>query len=290
MTSPVLILGRSGQLARALAAAAGEQRAVCLGRADIDILDEEALTRRIVELRPAGIINTAAYTAVDAAEEDADAAFALNARAPGAIARAAARQDVPLIHISTDYVFSGDPGRPWREDDAIAPRSVYGRSKAEGEAAVLAEGGRAAVVRTSWLYGATGGNFLATMLRLGESREVLSVVDDQTGAPTYVGDLAAALLSMARGAPRGIWHLAHAGRTTWYGFAAAIFDEARGRGWPVKARLEPTTTAAYGAPAARPEWSVLDCEKARAELGIALPDWKTGLSRCMAALAEQRGS
>lgn len=289
MTSPILIFGRNGQLARALAAAAGEARAISLGRAEIDIQDEDALTRCFAELRPACAINAAAYTAVDAAESDVDAAFALNARAPGAIARAAGRYDVPLIHVSTDYVFSGNPGRPWREEDEIQPRSVYGRSKAEGEQAVLDAGGRAAVLRTSWLYGATGGNFLATMLRLGESRDVLSVVDDQTGAPTYVADLAAALLEMAPRAPRGIYHLAHSGMTTWYGFAAAIFEEARAHGWPVTARLETTTTEAYGAPAPRPEWSVLDCGKARRDFAIALPDWKTGLSRCMAALVERHG-
>ncbi|MCC0055151.1 MAG: dTDP-4-dehydrorhamnose reductase [Rhodobiaceae bacterium] len=287
--SPILILGRNGQLARALAAAAGDTRSVSLGRADIDLWDETAVAERIEELRPSVIVNTAAYTAVDAAEGNAEAAFALNARAPGVVAHAAARHDAPLIHISTDYVFSGDPGRPWREDDPIEPRSVYGRSKAQGEEAVLAAGGRVAVVRTSWLYGATGGNFLATMLRLGESRDVLSVVDDQTGAPTYVADLAQALLTMAPQAPQGIYHLAHAGMTTWFGFASAIFEEARARGWPVKARLETTTTERYGAPAPRPAWSVLDCGKARRDFSIALPDWKTGLSRCMAALAERQG-
>lgn len=288
MSGTILVIGRSGQVARALAQYPG---VVTAGRPDADLAKAETLAAAIVRHAPAAVVNAGAYTAVDAAEAERDEAFAINAAGAGHLARACARADVPLVHISSDYVFDGGATRPWREDDEIAPLSAYGASKAEGEAQVSAAGGRHVILRASWIYSETGRNFLTTMLRLGRERPELSVVDDQIGAPTYAADIAAAIAGIIEAAETGrddIWgtyHFTNAGSTTWFGFAAAIFAQARARGGQVP-KLKPITTADYPTPARRPAYSVLDTTKFTRVFGIDPPDWREALNRCMGRVAE----
>jgi dTDP-4-dehydrorhamnose reductase len=287
VSGTILVIGRSGQVARALAQYPG---VVTAGRPDADLANPETLAAAIARHAPAAVVNAGAYTAVDAAESERDEAFAINAAGAGDLARACARADVPLVHISSDYVFDGSATRPWREDDPIAPLSAYGASKAEGEVQVRAAGGRHVILRTSWIYSETGRNFLTTMLRLGRERPELAVVDDQTGAPTCAADIAAAIARIveAAGTRDDIWgtyHFANAGSTTWFGFAAEIFAQGRALGWPVP-KLKPIATAEYPTPARRPAYSVLDTTKVTRVFGIAPPDWREALTRCMARVVE----
>jgi dTDP-4-dehydrorhamnose reductase len=283
----ILVIGRSGQVARALAQYPG---VVTAGRPDADLANPETLAVALARHAPAAVVNAGAYTAVDAAEAERDEVFAINAAGAGHLARACARADVPLIHISTDYVFDGRATRPWREDDPVSPLSAYGASKAEGEREVRAAGGRHVILRTSWLYSETGRNFLTTMLRLGRERPELAIVDDQIGAPTYAADVAAAIARIIETAETGrddIWgtyHFASAGSTTWFGFAAEIFAQAQALGRPVP-KLKPITTAEYPTPARRPAYSVLDTARITRVFGIAPPDWREALARCMARVA-----
>ena len=257
----LLVTGGRGQLGRSLAARA-------TWAPDIDELD---ITKPIDLPDCDLVINAAAYTAVDKAETERDAAFAINRDGAANLARACRARGVRLLHVSTDYVFDGTGTRPYREDDPVAPQSVYGASKAEGERAVLELGGT--VVRTSWLFGEGGPSFVHTMLRLARERPSLRVVADQHGCPTYAGDLADALLALA-GTPAGIYHYCNDGATTWYAFAQAIVGSA--------VRVDPITTADYPTPAKRPAYSVLDTTKVRA-LGIIPPHWSLGLQRVVGA-------
>lgn len=288
MSGTILVIGRSGQVAQALAQ---HPDVVTAGRPETDLAKPETLAAALARHAPAAIVNAGAYTAVDAAETEHDDAFAINAAGAGHLARVCARADVPLVHISSDYVFDGRATRPWREDDEIAPLSAYGASKAEGEAQVNAAGGRHVILRTSWIYSETGRNFLTTMLRLGRERPELAIVDDQIGAPTYAADVAAAIARIIETAGTGrddIWgtyHFANAGRTTWFGFAREIFAQAQARGWQVP-DLKPITTAEYPTPARRPAYSVLDTAKIARVFGIAPPDWREALQRCMARVAD----
>jgi dTDP-4-dehydrorhamnose reductase len=288
VTAPILVIGRSGQVARALAQYPG---VVTVGRPDADLTTPETLVAALARHAPSAVVNAGAYTAVDAAETERDEAFAINAAGAGHLAQACAGAGVPLVHISSDYVFDGRAARPWREDDAIAPLSAYGASKAEGEARVRAAGGRHVILRTSWIYSQTGRNFLTTMLRLGRERPELAIVDDQIGAPTYTADVAAAIVRIIETAETGrddVWgtyHLTNAGSTSWFGFATEIFVQAQELGWPVP-KLKPITTAEYPTPARRPAYSVLDTAKASRIFGIAPPDWREALKRCMARVAE----
>ena len=287
MTAPILVIGRTGQVARALAQYPG---VVTVGRPDADLADPETLTAAIARHAPAAVVNAGAYTAVDAAETERDEAFAINAAGAGHLARACAGTGVPIVHISSDYVFDGSASRPWREDDEVAPLSAYGASKAEGEAQVRAAGGRHVILRTSWIYSEAGRNFLTTMLRLGRERSELAIVDDQIGAPTYAADIAAAIARILEAAETrddiwGTFHFANAGSTSWFGFAAEIFAKAQARGWPAP-KLTPITTAGYPTPARRPAYSVLDTAKITRVFGIAPPDWREALGRCMARVAE----
>jgi dTDP-4-dehydrorhamnose reductase len=283
----ILVIGRSGQVARALAQYPG---VVTAGRPDADLANPETLAVALARHAPAAVVNAGAYTAVDAAEAERDGVFAINAAGAGHLARACARADVPLIHISTDYVFDGRATRPWREDDPVSPLSAYGASKAEGEREVRTAGGRHVILRTSWIYSETGRNFLTTMLRLGRERPELAIVDDQIGAPTYAADVAAAIARIIETAETGrddIWgtyHFASAGSTTWFGFAAEIFAQAQALGRPVP-KLKPITTAEYPTPARRPAYSVLDTARITRVFGIAPPDWREALGRCMARVA-----
>ncbi len=295
MTAPILVLGRTGQLAQCLAQAARVRATplVTAGRGDCDIRRRDGIDRLMDRMRPRAVINAAAYTAVDEAEAHAGDAFAVNEMGAAHVAEAAGAARIPLLHISTDYVFDGRASTPYRETAAAAPLNVYGRSKLAGEIAVCAAHPAAFVVRTSWLYSAHGHNFVRTMLGLA-GREVMRVVDDQRGAPTSAHDLAAALLEMigrilaTGGAPTpGIYHAAASGETTWFGFAQRLFETWATLGHRVP-RLEPISTAEYGAPAPRPHYSVLDCGKLKRAFGIALPQWDNALDRCLDRLAQQR--
>jgi dTDP-4-dehydrorhamnose reductase len=292
VSAPILVIGRSGQVARALARLGRiqDRDVLTLGRPEADLARPETLIAALARHAPAAVVNAGAYTAVDDAESDRDQAFAVNAAGAGHLARACAEVDVPLIHISSDYVFDGRGRRPWREDDAIAPLSAYGDSKAEGEVEVRAAGGRHVILRTSWLYSEAGRNFLTTMLRLSRERPELAIVDDQTGAPTWATDVAAAIsriIETAAGGRDDIWgtfHFANAGSTTWFGFASAIFARAEALGWQVP-DLKPITTGEYPTPARRPAYSVLDTGKFARVFGIAPHDWRDALDRCMARVA-----
>lgn len=291
-----LVLGGGGQLGRELARtpppAGWTVRAV--PRAAADITDPTAIGRLLDESpQTRAIINAAAYTAVDRAESDREAAFAVNATAPGMLAAACAARDLPFVHVSTDYVFDGGSERPWRENDPIAPLGVYGESKAAGEDAVRRAGERHVIVRTSWVFGALGANFVRTMLRLAGERPSLTVVDDQTGCPTWTGNLARVLLEVARKAAAGdaarfgTFHYADEGPVTWCGFARAIFDRAGRLGVSVP-EVRPITTADYPTPARRPRYSVLSTEKIESTYGIARGRWSEGLDRSIPELLGQR--
>jgi dTDP-4-dehydrorhamnose reductase len=287
----VLVFGETGQVARELAARAAARGIALetLGRAAADLADPAACAAAVARAQADVAINAAAYTAVDRAETEPDLAAAVNAAAPGAMARAAAARGLPFLHVSTDYVFDGAPGRPWREDDPTGPLGVYGATKLAGEAAVAAAGGPHAVLRTAWVFSAHGANFVKTMLRLAETRDALRVVDDQIGGPTPAAAIADALLDMAgafaagRGVP-GVFHFAGAPATSWAAFAAAIFVASAARGGRAPA-VEPIPSSDYPTPARRPLNSVLDCAKIRAAYGIAQPDWRAGLETVLGEIA-----
>jgi dTDP-4-dehydrorhamnose reductase len=286
----ILITGGSGQLATALAEAGGE----CVrrvGRPDFDFDRPESVEQVIRESGPALVVNAAAYTAVDAAETDAAAAYRANRDGPGLLATLCQQAGVPLIHVSTDYVFDGLKGAAYVETDATAPPGVYGASKLAGEEAVLVSCERAVVLRTSWLYAATGKNFVRTMLGAAHRTNRLRVVADQKGCPTAAADLAAAILAIielieAQGWQqhfRGVFHAAGTGWTTWHGLACAIFEEAARHGLSAPEVLA-IATADWPTPARRPPDSRLDCGRLAATFGVALPAWRDGLARTIDAI------
>ncbi len=294
----LLVLGGNGQLGqellRALAPLGSLVATTRSGQladgapcriADFD--QPESLPALLDEIRPAWVVNAAAYTAVDRAEHDGDAAWRANAEAPGAIARWCAAAGVPMVHYSTDYVFDGQGVRPYREDDATAPLGVYGASKLAGEQAIRAAAGRHLIFRTAWVYAAHSANFLRTMLRVGGERDVLRVVADQVGTPTpaaLIADVTAQVLQQAGGLS-GTWHLTATGETSWHGFAEAIFAAAVAQGVLERApTVEPITTAEYPTPAKRPAYSHLDISKLQTDFDIRLPSWQQGLQRVMAQL------
>lgn len=254
-----------------------------------DFNQPDSLAVLLQRIRPDVVVNAAAYTAVDRAEEDQEAAWRANADSPGVLARWCAQEKVPLVHYSTDYVFDGQGQRPYREDDATAPLGVYGASKLAGEEAIRAAGGRHLIFRTAWVYASHGQNFLRTMLRVGAEREELKVVADQIGTPTPAA-LIADVTAQAIQHPAelsGTWHLTANGETSWHGFAAAIFAGAQARGLIARApKVLPITTAEYPTKAKRPAYSRLDTGRLQADLGIVLPDWQEGLARVMDELAQ----
>ena len=285
----LLIPGGRGQLGSDLATVGAHFGTVrAPGSAELDITDGAAIEHALDELRTAEgrpvVCNAAAYTAVDAAESDVDRAFAVNATGPELLAKACAARDIPLLHVSTDYVFSGDADHPYEPDDPTGPRSVYGRTKLAGEQAVLAAGPATWVVRTAWVYGSAGGNFVKTMARLSRERPELSVVDDQRGSPTWSADLAAGLLSLADAVSAGaftgprVLHCAGGGDTTWHGFARAIFA-ALGAD---PNRVKPCTTADFPRPAARPAYSILSDASWRAGGLTPLRHWQAALTEFIA--------
>jgi dTDP-4-dehydrorhamnose reductase len=255
-----------------------------LDRSALDVTDGRAVALAFSGERPDSAVNCAAWTDVDGAETHREQAHAINADGAGNVARAAAQASVPLVHVSTDYVFDGDPRRDasgspraYLESDRTGPRSVYGESKLAGEHEVLAASARHAVVRSSWLFGVDGHNFVATMLRLAGEREAVQVVDDQTGCPTWTGHLAPALIGLIDRDVRGLVHLAGSGHVSWNGFAREIFRQAE-----VNCRVEAATSAEMARPAPRPAWSALESER---DDVLALPPWQDGLAGYLAARA-----
>lgn len=289
----ILVTGRGGQLATALAAALPARGFLVLpaGRPEFDFDRPDSLPGVLAAAAPDAVVNCAAWTEVDAAEADEAAAFRCNALGPALLARLCAARAIPLIHLSTDYVFDGRKGAPYAEEDAPAPLGAYGRTKLAGEWAVLAATPQSLVLRTAWLFSATGHNFLRTMLRLGAERAELAVVADQRGNPTAAPDLAeaiAAILARIREEGwqerhRGVFHCAAEGSTTWHGFAEAIFAAAAPFGGP-RPRLRPIATGEFPARAARPADGRLDCTRLAAVFGLRLPPWTSGLDRVVRAL------
>lgn len=253
-----------------------------------DFGQPDSLPALLDRLQPSLVVNAAAYTAVDRAEQEVDAAFAANAEAPGVIARWCAAHGVPFVHYSTDYVFDGQGSAPYREDEPTAPLGVYGTSKRDGEDAVRAAGGRHLIFRTAWVYASHGANFLRTMLRVGAERDQLRVVADQIGTPTpaaLIADVTAQALQHP-GQLSGTWHLTAGGQTSWHGFAEAIFAEALTTGVLAKVpTVEAIPSSEYPTPAKRPAWSVLDNRRLQQDFGIVLPAWQDGLKRVMAEFA-----
>jgi dTDP-4-dehydrorhamnose reductase len=294
----LLLLGGNGQVGRELRRSLpqlGEIVVATRDGAEADAIADfdapESLAALIARVAPDVVVNAAAYTAVDKAESDADAAFRINAEAPAAVAGACAASGALLVHYSTDYVFDGSATRPYREDDATSPLGVYGASKLAGEAAIRASGARHAILRTAWVYASHGKNFLLTMLRLASERDELRVVADQVGAPTpaaWIADATAALIR-AGVAQSGTWHLTAGGATSWHGFAEAIIDDAHARGLIArKPRVVAIPTSDYPTPARRPAYSVLDTAKLRHDFGVEPSQWRDGLRRTLEALAPSR--
>lgn len=295
----LLLLGANGQvgheLRRSLQPLGEVVCATRSGRLDdapcevADLADGDALFAMIQRVAPDVVVNAAAYTAVDRAEDESDLAFAVNATAPGVIARACASRGARLVHYSTDYVFDGRGTRPYREDDPIAPLGVYGASKAAGEAAVRASGVRHLILRTAWVYGLHGHNFLRTMLRLGAERDVLRVVADQVGCPTpawWIADVTARLLVQDVPGDATL-HVVTDGTASWHAFATAIVNTAAAQGrLAVAPRVEPIRTSDYPTRAARPAYSVLDTTELRRRLGRDVPDWTAALLDTFARPAE----
>ncbi|MDO5606181.1 MAG: dTDP-4-dehydrorhamnose reductase [Paracoccus sp. (in: a-proteobacteria)] len=273
----LLIFGQSGQVARELALIA--PRAHFAGRDQADLSRPASCGLLIDRLRPRAVINAAAYTAVDRAESEPDLARAVNAQAPGHMALACARLGIPLIHISTDYVFDGSGDAPRDETAETGPLGVYGATKLEGEDAVTGAGGQWAILRTSWVFSAHGTNFLRTMLRLGATRDAMRIVADQTGGPTPATAIARALIEMTTQMlsdpdKGGIYHFAGGPDVTWAGFAREIFARAG-----MEVAIEEITTAQYPTPATRPLNSRLDCSAIARDFGIARPDWREVLDQ-----------
>jgi dTDP-4-dehydrorhamnose reductase len=276
-----LVLGAGGMLALDLVDTLVDDDVIALGRAELDITDPGAVRQAVQAIRPDVVANCAAWTAVDAAEHDEAAAFAVNAAGAANIARACAASTARLVHFSTDYVFDGLASSPYPENADLAPRSAYGRTKAAGEWAVRALlPSRSWVVRTAWLYGAGGSNFVKTMIRLESTRDVIDVVDDQRGQPTWSADVAWQVVRLAESdAPAGVYHATASGETTWWGLARAVFQEL---GADVS-RVRATTTARSPRPARRPAYSVLGHDAWAAARLPTLPPWRQSLSRALDA-------
>ena len=296
----IVVTGGPGQLVLSLiergAARQSEQfEVIAVGPPELDLAtpDNDRIHTALAAAGPDVIVNAAAHTAVDKAESERDLAFAINATGAGAVARAAARLAVPIVHVSTDYVFSGDKPEPYIESDATGPTGVYGASKLAGEHAVLASGADAAILRTAWVYSPFGANFIKTMLRLSETREELGVVADQRGNPTNALDLADAVLTVAANlksdpAPelRGLFHATGSGEASWADFAEAIFAASTAAGGQ-SARVKHITTAEYPTPARRPANSRLDCSRLADSHGVRLPDWRDSTRAVVARLVQE---
>ncbi len=283
----ILLLGASGQVGGEVARLLADRaELIAPPRGSLDLAEADAVRRAVRDARAAAIVNAAAYTAVDRAESEPTLAAAINTTAPGVLADEAARAGALLIHYSTDYVFDGTAREPYAEDAPTGPLGVYGRTKRDGERAVLAAGGRAIVLRTSWVYAPRGTNFLLTMRRLFREREEVRVVTDQHGAPTTARCLALATARVIEAAPgpalSGIYHVTARGRTTWHGFAEAIHRGLTARGETLRCRsVVPITTAEYPTPARRPAFSLLDCGKLERTFGFVAGVWEKQLEETL---------
>lgn len=276
----ILVTGVSGQLGSELRARLQQagHAVIPLTRAEADFTQPERVREAVAVHKAEWVINCAAYTAVDQAESDVDSAFAVNRDAARAVAEAVSGYGGRLLHVSTDFVFDGTQSHPYREDDGANPLGVYAQSKWAGEQAVRELMPDALIVRTAWVHGAHGNNFVKTMLRLAAEREELRVVDDQIGSPSWTGDIADALIALIGQDARGCYHFTNEGVASWYDFAVAILDEARALGFPIKARcVTPIPTTGYPTPAKRPAYAVLDKQKIRAALGRPIPHWRAAL-------------
>ena len=279
----LLAFGKTGQVARELA---GYQGITCLSRAEADLSDPEACAAAIRAQVPRAVINAAAYTGVDKAESEEALAHVINGEAPGAMAQACAELGIPFVHISTDYVFDGSGGTPWRSDARPAPINAYGRSKLAGERVVAAAGGAWAVLRTSWVVSAHGNNFVKTMLRLGRERDRLTIVADQIGGPTPARAIAAACVRMAETLASepdkaGLYHFAGAPDVSWADFAREIFAQAG-----LACAVADIPSSDYPTPAARPLNSRLDCSALETVFAVPRPDWRQGLRDILKDLGE----
>ena len=289
----ILITGGEGQVGwelRQQLTGAGE--VVAVGRAELDLTQPTAISDFVRQYKPEIIINAAAYTAVDRAESEVAIAHAVNAEAPGVLAIEAQRLGALLVHYSTDYVFSGNASSPYRESDPVSPMSVYARSKEEGERRVRAAGGRHLILRTAWVYGTRGKNFMLTMLRLAAERDRLRVVGDQVGSPTWswqIAETTIRLIERTGTAPVAeTMNLTAGGQTSWHGFASKIGERGAGLGLCPLIPVDAISTADYPTPARRPAYSVLAGDRLRERFGLSLPDWEISLDRCLGELAAGR--
>ena len=287
----LLVTGTKGQVASSLAALSGHDalEIVCVGRPELDLADAGNIAEIIERTKPDVVVNAAAWTAVDAAETSKEAAFAVNADGAEAVAKAAADAGLPIIQVSTDYVFRGDKTDPYVETDSTGPIGVYGASKLEGEQRVAAANPRHAILRTAWVYSHVGANFLKTMLRVGRDRPELKVVDDQHGSPTHADAIAAGIVKVARNLVKqdvreayyGVFHMSCAGEASWYDFAVAIFEDSAGQAGP-SPKVTAITTAEYPTPTARPANSRLNCEKIARVHGVTMPHWRDPVAATVA--------
>lgn len=289
----ILIVGSAGQVGVELQRSfAGTGELFCRDRAEVDIAGPKQVRELVRSIAPDLILNAAAYTAVDRAENERDLAFAINAQAPSILAEEACKRDIPFVHYSTDYIFDGSKTRPWLECDTPNPLNVYGSSKLDGELGVAKAGGKYLIFRTSWVYGPHGNNFLLTMLRLGRERERLNIVDDQIGAPTTSIELADATRKVLDGIQAGtygttdrwagLYHMTCGGSTSWCGFAKEIFAQTADR--QKAPEVSPISSDQYPTPAKRPQYSVLSNEKLGATLGVQLAHWHDALKSTLAKL------
>ena len=292
-TGTVLVFGASGQLGSELLGGKTPDGLTLVGlsHADADITDAAAVDSIVNAHRPAVIVNAAAYTAVDRAESEPDLAFAVNADGPAYLAAAAKAVDAPLIHVSTDYVFAGTAKVPYGEDDHTAPVNAYGQSKAAGERAVREATPAHVILRSAWMYGRHGSNFVRTMIDHAAERDEVRVVADQRGSPTATSDVVATILAIAfrlsaGGTDYGIFHFTNSGETTWHGLAAKVFDELGRRGLKVP-RLAAIATSEYPTPARRPHYSVLDCSRIGRVYGIVPRPWEVALQEELAAILDE---
>jgi dTDP-4-dehydrorhamnose reductase len=293
----IAVTGREGQLVRSLTECASELGFEVLpaGRPGLDLAVTESILPALREMKPDIIVNAAAYTAVDLAEKEPELAMKINGTGAGAVALAAARLGVPIIQLSTDYVFDGRKPAPYSERDSVSPLNVYGSSKLAGEKAVAEANPDHAIVRTSWVYAPFGKNFVLTMLRLAETRSELRVIADQFGSPTYAPDLARALIKVAGNLLadrsdqqlRGLFHLTGSGATNWAEFASTVFAEAQAHGVKIPV-IVPITTSEYPTPAKRPTNSRLDCGKLELTHQVRMPFWKDSLRICLSRLLEKK--
>lgn len=295
--SALLVVGGSGQLAEALrerGAAAGKRGLVVSGRPDVDLTRPETLIAALEATRPSIVINAAAYTAVDRAESEPAAARAVNETGPAILAELTAERGIPLIHVSTDYVFDGTKAGAYTEDDPVSPLGVYGETKLRGEQSVAAANPDHVILRTAWVYSPFGGNFVKTMLRLAGERDVVRVVEDQRGNPTSALDIAGGILDIARQwrlgqGEAGIFHMTAEGEASWAEFAGYIFAKSQELGGPA-ARVEPIPSRDYPTPARRPVNSRLDSSKLRQAYGVQLPAWQESARACIERLISNKAT